>query len=137
MKGSNSPSAISKIVSFGDDRYGLIYAQNGLKSESLSGFCIDKGEYKQLSESVKTSLSKLKLSKDFVVSNTASAQQIVLFDNETSKFQCIDLFDKEEKETLKKLNNYKADIAKKDNDDEAAADEDAKEKEKEKESVSA
>merc|ERR1712113_295198 len=105
---------VNKIVSFGDDRYGLVYNDNDNKQETISGFIFNKGEYNKINESVKAALSKIKnyssTIPNLIISDTVSAQQIVFFDNTLSSFKTIDLFDKLEKEKIKNDNNYKENI---------------------------
>merc|ERR1712129_424620 len=106
---STTPSSVSSIVSFGDDRYGAIYRQNGAKSQSISGFIVEKGAYKSIGSTWANSLSQIAMDEGTILSNTASAQQIVIFDNGTSKFQTIDLFEQEEKERIKEENKFTID----------------------------
>merc|ERR1712151_1395410 len=80
----------------------------------ITGFVFQKGAYNEINDSVKTALRKIKnyssSSNDLIISNTASSQEIVLFDNTLSSFKTIDLLDKEEKDQIKTDNNYKANI---------------------------
>lgn len=104
-------ASVTRLVSFGDDRYGLVHRPStGDSKELISGFVFEKGEYSKLSDSVKEALSKIKnyssSSSKLILCNTPSSQQIVLFDNSLSQFKTIDLFDKREREQIKKENNY-------------------------------
>jgi len=96
---------VSKIVSFGEDNYGLIYKNNDdtkdkesdkeSSNESITGFTFKKGEYQSIPQAVKTALSEIKnyssSKNNLVVGNTPSSKQIIVFDNTISQYKTIDL----------------------------------------------
>jgi len=117
----NGTDDLTTLVSFGEDRYGVAYRRNTTTTtttteddagddaapqtsdrEFLSGFTFEKGEFKPLPQSVQDALSSVtnysSSVSNVVLCNTPSSQQIVLFDNTSSQFKTIDLFEKTEAE---------------------------------------
>eukprot|EP01083_Nonionella_stella_P076173 207437_1 len=152
--------SVNDVVSFGADRYGLIYKNpnddESTSNEALTGFIFNKGEFAMINESAQKALNKItnysSQSNDIILSNTPSGSEIVIFDNTSSAFKTIDLFDKEEKAKIRKDNKYtiqsteeqpdaepeeeqksKAEADKPGDDDEEEHDEKAKDKEEAKE----
>merc|ERR1719495_2027706 len=92
---------VTKVVSFGDDHYGLLYStdsDNQPQPQGVTGFQFTKGEYRPLPSPVQSALRPFTKaspsSTDLIISNTPSGREVVLFDNTSSKFRTIDLFEK-------------------------------------------
>lgn len=96
---------VTKVVSFGDDHYGLLYStdsdnqpQPQPQPQGVTGFLFTKGAYRPLPSPVQSALRPFTKaspsSTDLIISNTPSGREVVLFDNTSSKFRTIDLFEK-------------------------------------------
>lgn len=99
---SDGVNNVTKIVSFGEDNYGLIYKSNddnkdkeSTEEASITGFTFEKGEYKSIPGEVKKALSEIKnyssSKNNIVIGNTPSSKQIIVFDNTISQYKTIDL----------------------------------------------
>jgi len=85
---------VTELVSFGDDRYGF-KSSSTTSGTALTGFTFEKGEFHPLLELTQNALDSVSSSSsDLILSNTASGQEAVIFNNATSQFKTIDLFDK-------------------------------------------
>eukprot|EP00483_Globobulimina_turgida_P002840 UN02845 len=118
----NIPSgaaSVHKVISFGADRYGVIHTKNESsttstkkqnKSGAITGFICNKNAYTIINESVEKALHRIEDLSGLIFCNTASGQQIIMFNNNTNQFKSIELFDKQEQAQIKQANNYKSNI---------------------------
>jgi len=88
--------SVTELVSFGDDRYGLKYTTSS--GSAIAGFSFEHGDFHPLLESTIKELDAVSPSaEDIVLSNTASGQEAVLFNNKQQIYTKIDLFDPKSK----------------------------------------